>query len=156
MAPAAAAAADVEEWLGAMRQLAAESAESSKSQLPPLPDLSGASMNEKAVFLFMRGIGAAELGDMRTAETMVRYALKVSPELSAPMSEWPGWAKEVARRMIEAQTAGRRPKQEEQNTCCDVQPALVPAAVTMTFLVVGILGAMWTRFGRRTRDPAAF
>merc|ERR1740116_672748 len=58
----------------------------------------------------MRGIGAAELGDMKTAETMVRYALKVSPELSAPMSQWPSWAKEISRR-IEVQT-GKAPQTE--------------------------------------------
>merc|ERR1740123_2801093 len=56
----------------------------------------------------MRGIGAAELGDMNTAETMVRYALKVSPELGSPMSQWPGWAKAIARSMVEAQLSAQR------------------------------------------------
>merc|ERR1719394_1382247 len=90
--------------------------------------MTGASKNEKAVLLFMRGIGAAELGDMNTAEMMVRYALKVSPELSAPMRQWPSWAKEITRRMIEAQTGGKVPqapaaKQDVPASTAGAQPA---------------------------------
>lgn len=164
MAPGA---IDAEEWLQAMRRLAVETIDGSRPQLPPLPDMTGATKNEKAVLLFMRGIGAAELGDMKTAETMVRYALKISPELSAPMCAWPSWAKDVTKRMIEAQLGAKAPQarvvaQEPPLTSAGGEEAdqskeraagswldmLLPAFLAVC-IALGIAGTVWIRYGRR-------
>merc|ERR1719277_647795 len=96
------------DWLSEMKALVDSSSRSGgKGQLPPLPDLTGATRDDKAVLLFTRGIQAAELGDMNTAEAMVRYALKICPQLSAPMSEWPDWAKKISQRMLAAQAGSK-------------------------------------------------
>eukprot|EP00930_Biecheleria_cincta_P048460 TRINITY_DN33762_c0_g1_i1.p1 TRINITY_DN33762_c0_g1~~TRINITY_DN33762_c0_g1_i1.p1 ORF type:complete len:177 (-),score=35.76 TRINITY_DN33762_c0_g1_i1:17-547(-) len=166
MAPAVETA---EEWLAAMRDLVAETADRSRSALPPLPDMTGASRSEKAVFLFMRGIGAAELGDMSTAETMVRYAIKVCPELSAPMSKWPSWARDITRQMVKTQTGSAASPEEIKTGKLDPAPETVDnqavlnvddaaegpwqelllPALTAACVLACILGIYWSRSDRK-------
>mmetsp|Transcript_54751 Transcript_54751/g.138731 ORF Transcript_54751/g.138731 Transcript_54751/m.138731 type:complete len:194 (-) Transcript_54751:7-588(-) len=109
----AAASADgaAANWVEAIKNFAAEASKSSE-QLPPLPDTSGLTKQEKAVLLFTRGLIAAEAGEEGTAEAMVRYALKISPELAAPLKDWPSWAKEAARHVVRLQLA-QYPEPEE-------------------------------------------
>mmetsp|Transcript_107870 Transcript_107870/g.170353 ORF Transcript_107870/g.170353 Transcript_107870/m.170353 type:complete len:168 (+) Transcript_107870:71-574(+) len=154
---------ELEEWLDAMRMVAAN-ADRKHTQLPPLPDISKATKQEKAVFLLMRGISAAELGDMSAAETMVRYALKLSPELSSPMREWPTWAKDIARRMLEVRkcndeigngrvcspsVANSDAVVESENK--QIEPAIVgsPAILVVGLLVLGIVASMWMQSRHR-------
>eukprot|EP00933_Yihiella_yeosuensis_P066165 TRINITY_DN70270_c0_g1_i1.p1 TRINITY_DN70270_c0_g1~~TRINITY_DN70270_c0_g1_i1.p1 ORF type:complete len:175 (-),score=47.98 TRINITY_DN70270_c0_g1_i1:35-559(-) len=169
-------AENAEEWLQAMKELAEGT--SKNAQLPPPPDMTGASRNEKAVLLFMRGIAAAELGDMNTAETMVRYALKVSPELSAPMSQWPNWAKDITRRMIETQLGGKLPerqkltqpqdqatatsnlqeqeKSDRADTTIDASSSILPTGLIFACILIGVVGTLWIRSGRQSSFSRAY
>mmetsp|Transcript_80673 Transcript_80673/g.218775 ORF Transcript_80673/g.218775 Transcript_80673/m.218775 type:complete len:196 (-) Transcript_80673:7-594(-) len=122
-------------WVEAIKNFAAEALKSSE-QLPPLPDTSGLTQQEKAVLLFTRGLTAAEAGEAGTAEAMVRYALKISPELAAPLKDWQSWAKEAARHVVRLQLAQYpEPEEGEQQPAAE-QPGgrgattAVPAADT--------------------------
>lgn len=54
---------------------------------------------EKSVALFWRGVERAQAGEHDAGVKCIEYAVKGCPELKAPPSQWPQWARDATARL---------------------------------------------------------